>query len=167
MPRSRRTSTVFLWHANGVQQMTRPAAAAPAAPEAAPAPKPSPSSKRQYPRLDMKLPILYRVLGQASRIPTDVRPYLMAESKNISPIGLCLNLEEPLEPGTVLALTFHVLERREKFSAVGRVVWTEPAVPAGHHLTGLQFVVVEGDSVRREEHNRMESFIEELSTEAQ
>jgi Tfp pilus assembly protein PilZ len=175
MPRSRLTAkeSVFLWSASGVRQVQKPQAAPPEKasrpePEAKSQPQTHPSSKRRFPRLDMKLPILYRVLGErSSRIPPGVRPYLMAESTNISPIGLCVNLEEPLAAGTVLALTFHVMEKREKFSAVGRVVWFEPAQEPGHFLTGLQFVVVEGESVVREVHGRMESFIEELSAEAQ
>ena len=121
---------------------------------------------RRYPRLDLKLPILYKVLGQdSSLIPSNVRPYLMSESTNVSALGLCLNLPEEFAPGTVLALSIHMVDEREKFSAVGRVLWTQASTPDGHFLTGVQFVVVEGESVKKESQTRMEEVIRRLENE--
>ncbi len=151
----------FLWSSGGVRRIRRRArpreAAAPPPPRPA---VPAPAEQRRYPRLDVRLPILYKVIGDSpSLLPSQVRPYLLARSANLSPIGLCLDLEEELPPGAVVALTIHVPDKRERFSAVGRVVWTRPSAEPGRHLTGLQFVVVEGDGVKRESHSRVESLI--------
>jgi hypothetical protein len=124
------------------------------------------SESRRYPRLDLEFPILYKVLGETNqRIPSEVRPYLLARSTNVSPLGLCMSLGEKLPNGTVLALTLHVVDRREKFHAIGRVTWTRPAAELpGRFLTGIQFVVVEGETVKREEHTRMSDVIGEKET---
>lgn len=123
---------------------------------------------RRYPRLDLKLPIMYRILGEdASRIPPPVRPLLLAQSTNISPIGLCLSLAEELPPDTVLALSIHVMNPREKFSALGRVVWTKTGESPGEFLTGLQFVVIKDDGVVQEDHSRMEKLVRQLELAAE
>jgi hypothetical protein len=152
--------TLFLWTGGNIQKIRKPAKAPKEAPEPGPAVTLSPAEKRRYPRLDLKLPILYRVLGAgASKIPSTVRPYLLARTTNVSPLGLCLNLSEQLSVGTVLALSIHVLDNRERFSAVGQVLWTQSSDMPGHWLTGVQFVVVEGDTVKKEHQTRMESLM--------
>jgi hypothetical protein len=165
---ARDKDSLFVWSSGGIRRIRKkikellkpkPASASPLSP-------PGHSEHRRYPRLDLKLPILYKVLGEgASRIPTSVRPYLLAESSNVSPIGLCLSLEEPLPCDTVLALSIHMPEQRQKFSALGRVVWTRPADTPNHFLIGLQFVVVEKDKVREQDHSRMMDWVRLLEEE--
>ncbi len=159
--------TVYVWSGGGIEQIHKDSVENPSqlAPEANPAPRPE--DQRRFPRLDLKLPILYKVLGHnASRIPTHVRPYLLAQSTNISPIGLCFTLAEKFENGTVLALTIHVMEKKETFSAIGRVIWTQPADSTGHFLTGVEFVVVEEDKLKKDGHGRMRALMEEMDPKA-
>lgn len=145
---------LYLWTGNGIVRIRRPVqkTSPPAANGHALFPPEPLLEKRRYPRLDLELPILYKVLGEdIAKIPTKVRPFLMAQSTNVSPLGLCLNLVEQFNPGTVLALSIHVLEKREKFSAVGHVIWAKPSETPGYYLTGIRFVVVDGENVVREE----------------
>lgn len=157
----------YVWSGEGIVQVQKDSEESPSrnSPEANRAPRPE--DQRRYTRLDLKLPILYKVLGHsASRIPVSVRPYLMAQSTNISPIGLCFTLMEKFENGTVLALAIHSMEKKEKFSAIGRVIWTQPVETPGQFLTGVEFVVVEEDKLKKESHGRMEALIEELNLRA-
>jgi hypothetical protein len=149
---------VFLWSSSDIRTAPEdPPATHPGRDKTEPAPV---FESRRYPRLDLKLPILYRVLGAGhAPVPEPVRPFLLAQSRDLSPIGLCLALEEPLAVGTVLALAVHAVEQREKFEALARVVWCRPPEGGLGHLVGLQFVVVEGDRVREDRHARAEDLI--------
>jgi hypothetical protein len=153
--------TVFLWSSGGIRRSleeSRPVRA-PRRRKARP-PTSRVVESRRYPRLDLKLPILYRVVGDdLSRLPAAVRPALLAQTRDISPIGLCLSLAETLRPGDVLALTLHLMEQREKVEALARVVWCRPAGDSVHTLTGLQFVVTEEGKVREALHSRVEAMI--------
>ncbi|HRY30101.1 MAG TPA: PilZ domain-containing protein, partial [Elusimicrobiota bacterium] len=164
--RSASKESLFLWSADGVQRIRKRVRGFFSAPAVSSAVPPAPAADpRRYPRLDLKLPILYRVLsGGVSRLPPEIQPCLLAQSTNVSPIGLCLDLAEEMAPETVLALTIHVVDRREKFSAVGRVVWSKPSPQPGHFLTGLEFVVVKGENVKKEDHVRMEALTEEYGS---
>ncbi|HOW27924.1 MAG TPA: PilZ domain-containing protein [Elusimicrobiota bacterium] len=124
------------------------------------------SERRRYPRIDLSLPIMYKVVGSHySQLPANVQPYLMADSKNVSPIGVCLDLAEHLPSGAILTLSIHPPDSKESFSAMARVVWSQASETPGHYSTGLQFVVVEGDHVKAEGHTKIESLIRELETE--
>jgi hypothetical protein len=138
----------FFWGAEGIRRIDQaePAAAFPApVPAAAPEEPSAPLSAadhRRYPRIDLKLPILYRILAEEPTVAsTAVQPFVSSESDNISPSGACLMLAECLPKGAVLALSIH-LEDRKKISAVGRVVWSQPTDVPHHFLTGLEFIVV-------------------------
>jgi len=157
--------TLFIWTGGDIQRVHKTVDHHGASPRVH-APAPTSSEMRSYPRLDLKLPILYKVIGKDdSKLPSQVRPYLMAQSTNISPLGLCLNLPEHLEPGSILALSIHVVDQREKFNAVGRVLWTQVSPMPDHFLTGLQFVVVEDDVVKKEPHRRMADLIRRLEAQ--
>ena len=142
---SKQDDNEFLWGAEGIrrQEPSEPSSAPPApvnAPEGSP--PPSAADHRRYPRIDLKLPILYKILNEEPTVAsTAVRPFVQTESDNISPSGACLMLAETLPRGTVLALSIH-LEDRQKVSAVGKVVWSQPTDTPHHFLTGLEFVVV-------------------------
>jgi hypothetical protein len=156
----------YVWSGGGIEQVHKDAEGITAQSSPEPVHQPRPEDQRRYARLDLRLPILYKVLGiNSSRIPVQVRPYLLAQSTNISPIGLCFTLAEQFETGTVLALTIHMVEKREKYTAVGRVVWARPAEIPGHFLTGVEFVVVEEGNLKEDDHSRMEAFMRELNAQ--
>ena len=155
--------TVFVWSSSDIRCLTeeaRPVHPHFRRPEP---PLPVPLDSRRYPRLDLKLPILYRLVGEdISEAPVAIRPYLLAKSRDISPIGLCLSLEEAFPIGSLLALTIHLVEPKEKFEALARVVWSRLAGDSVHHLIGLQFVVVDGSHVKEDRHTRMEGLLHRL-----
>lgn len=164
-PSAQHRESLFVWTSGGIRHIQKKIKRIFFASKSLPPPADVlPAEQRNYPRLDLRLPILYKVVGEgASRIPPHVRPFLLARSTNVSPIGLCLNLEEELPRDTVLILTIHLLNSRQKFSAVGRVVWARAAEPPDHFLTGLQFVVVDKNNVELEEHARMADLVRRLS----
>lgn len=103
---------------------------------------PSGSENRRYPRIDLTLPILYKILPEEPLVSSQATlPDLPTKVDNISPTGACLVLAEKLPRGTNLALSLHVAGKGA-ISAVGRVVWSKPTETAHHYLTGLEFVVV-------------------------
>jgi hypothetical protein len=163
---------MFVWSSADIRRVAEPKRAPPAPPPAATGRQKRPRrasgtakntssvDSRRFPRLDLKLPILYRILqGDAGHLPAAVRAPLLAQSKDISPIGLCLSLEEQLSSGSLLELTLHMVERREKFEALARVVWSRPVGDSVHFLTGLQFVVVQDGRLREERHAQMEALV--------
>lgn len=116
---------------------------------------------RRYPRVDLRLSLQYRVLrGGPADIPSTVRPFLLAQSRDVTPLGMCLALSTALSIDSVLSLQVHGADGREKFEALGRVVWCRPAADGLLHLVGVQFVVVDGARVVGERHARVGSFLE-------
>ncbi len=100
--------------------------------------------KRRYPRLDLKFPILYKIIGnESSNIPSNVQSFLKAENTNISTNGICLSLGEEVGIGTIMALSLHFVEKRERLDALGRVVWCKPSHQSGCFLVGLEFAFVD------------------------
>lgn len=103
---------------------------------------PAGSENRRYPRIDLTLPILYKILPDEPLVASQATlPDLPTKVDNISPTGAGLVLAEKLPRGTSLALSLHVAGKGA-ISAVGRVVWSKPTETAHHYLTGLEFVVV-------------------------
>lgn len=100
------------------------------------------SENRRYPRIDLTLPILYKILPEEPMVAShSALPEHSTKVDNISPTGACLVLAEKLPKGTHLALSLHVAQKGA-ISAVGRVVWSKPTDTAHHYLTGLEFIVV-------------------------
>lgn len=97
---------------------------------------------RRYPRIDLTLPILYKILPEEPMVAShSAPPEHPTKVDNISPTGACLVLAEKLPKGTHLALSLHMAQKGA-ISAVGRVVWSKHTETAHHYLTGLEFVVV-------------------------
>lgn len=162
-PEEPAAGTVFVWSMGGIRSRSEERLPVPAKKRRRGATKTPVFDSRRYPRLDLRLPIQYRVLGESrSHVPEPVRPFLLAQSRDVSPLGLCLALDEPLASGSILALNVHLVEERERFEAVARVVWCRPAQGEARHLVGLQFVVVVGDKVVEDRHARMDAFLRTL-----
>lgn len=133
----------FHWTPDGIRRVeeTRRAAGPPSA-HPAKAEAPTSTDHRRYPRIDLKVPILYRVLHEEPAVASaGLHPMLPTQIDNISVTGAGLVLAERLPPGTMLSLSLH-LEDRKKISAVAKVVWSQPTDTPHHHLTGLDFIVV-------------------------
>lgn len=132
----------FHWSPGGI----RPPSATPRTrpPQDDVAPPPSHDEQRNYPRIDLRVPIVYRILdGEPMLASTAVAGTdKSGHSDNISAKGACLMLAEKLAKGTVLALTIHLPEPRQKISAVARVVWSTNTDVAHHHLIGLEFITL-------------------------
>jgi hypothetical protein len=101
-------------------------------------------NKRRVSRLDISVSVQYKVLsdGLGQSLP-EIRPYLESRSRNVSPLGACLNVRERMSPGTVLALSLEFMESRHKLSAVARVIWCRPSREGGRWFhAGLEFMVM-------------------------
>ncbi len=134
----------FHWSMEGIRREVEPAMRLkPVSPKASvEEDAPSGSENRRYPRIDLTLPILYKILPEEPLVASQATlPDLPTKVDNISPTGAGLVLAEKLPRGTNLALSLHVAGKGT-ISAVGRVVWSKPTETAHHYLTGLEFVVV-------------------------
>lgn len=132
----------FLWSHEGIH---------PRVGEAPPQPPPAAEAEgaidemdqRRYPRIDLKLPVLYRVMGEEPATASQtLSPETPAKADNISFTGACLVLAERLPAGTNVALSIHLPEERQKISAVAKVVWSQDTDVMHHFLTGLHFIVL-------------------------
>jgi|GEM_PF-1566479 len=106
---------------------------------------------RRFPRLDLKFPVLYKVLPETSTPGTSPPiEFSPTQGGNISGTGAGLVLAEHLPRGTLVELSIH-LEPRRIFGALGRVVWSRSLEAPHHHLTGFDFMMV-----YRKDHGRTE-----------
>jgi hypothetical protein len=134
----------FHWSMEGIRRQAEPEVRVKATPlkPSADDDAPAGAESRRYPRIDLTLPILYKILPEEPLLASqNAFPDLPTKVDNISPTGACLVLAEKLPKGTHLALSLHVAQKGV-ISAVGRVVWAKPTETAHHFLTGLEFVVV-------------------------
>jgi hypothetical protein len=142
-PSKKHDNNEFHWTPEGIRRVEEPAAPPAMVPTSANAFDPAPDAEsRRYPRIDLKVPILYRILTEEPNLASaGLHPDLPTRTDNISVTGAGLLLAENIAPGTLLALSIH-LENKKKISAVAKVVWSQPTETPHHHLTGLEFVVV-------------------------
>ena len=91
---------------------------------------PNPEEKRQHPRIDMRVPLTYRVRGKPiseSTISTD-----------LSAGGLSFISEKFLPIQTVLGLEFNILSR--SLSSSGQIKWISPVSHSDRNRIGIQFM---------------------------
>lgn len=85
-----------------------------------------PSDKRNHERLDFIGKVQYKLLR---------RPFKSVFSQNISAKGMCLLLDNEVNPGTILELCFEIPGRDTKIiSTYSQVVWQQ------NYLTGVEFI---------------------------
>jgi len=83
-------------------------------------------NKRTHDRLDFIEKVHYKLLKQ---------PYQSIFSQNISAMGMCLLLDEEVNPGTILELNFDMPGQEiETISTYSKVVWQRD------YLTGVEFI---------------------------
>ena len=103
------------------------------------------SDRRGAPRYRLDWPVRYQRTG--------VPPPVVAETRDVSPIGACLVLRERFERGAVLSLDFTVPARSTPLAVTGRIVWTREIPPRQGSqrldrlfLTGFQFYDVDHET---------------------
>ena len=79
-----------------------------------------PGERRKFPRLAASVDVEYNILKKKASLKQKTL------SKNISAGGICLIVYEKIEPGTELALRFHLSDSDYNIKAKGRVVWMSP-----------------------------------------
>ncbi len=135
--------SAFRWSHEGIRPPEAEEKRVPAAANENPAPAPTGPEQRRFPRIDLKLPVLYKIMADEPVLAsTALNPCFPTRSGNVSVQGACLVLAERLPGGTILALSIHLAENHDKLSAVARVVWAEGADVPHHFLTGIEFIVV-------------------------
>ena len=86
--------------------------------------------RRRYVRIDLCTQVEYEILPMQSP--------LKAETKNISAGGLCLLVDEEIQPGAVLHLKFYLPDKEKTcVESLGRVVWQKKDDRG--YLTGIEF----------------------------
>lgn len=92
------------------------------------------SEKRRFPRLKETCGLKYR------RIRSDTLPEegLDALTVNISGGGVCFEVEEVLEPGSLIAVELSLPEFEAPVVSLGRTVWCEPRTD-GRFEVGMEF----------------------------
>ena len=82
--------------------------------------------KRQHRRFHFLEPVsVFPVLPSKSGNIFEVQPQaLQAQARDISEGGVKLHLDRPLGPGSLLKLTFEVLQE-EEVEVFGKIIWTD------------------------------------------
>ena len=97
--------------------------------------------RRAYPRVEMRVPVKYRVIADLASPAFDK---IMAEvveqnSINISAGGACIRTDEPVSQDTVLLLMFEIPGTDAPVKTMARVAWCEDEGAAGYKV-GLQYL---------------------------
>lgn len=74
-------------------------------------------------------------------------------TRDISPLGMCLGVDEPERIGALLRIEVRQLDGQSIGATIGRVVWSEPTRD-GRYWIGLD-LLCEPDGVRSKWHRRM------------
>ncbi len=87
--------------------------------------------RRQFPRIDVDTNINFAVV-----IPS----YEAGTSRNISQVGLSMEMKRKLAVGTILRLEFDLPgDKPEHIEALGRIMWQRPS-SEDNFLTGIKFL---------------------------
>ena len=82
-----------------------------------------------------------------------------AETVNLSPSGICLRTDEPLEPGSQLAMEIDLETYPEPVVALGRVIWCEREKE--RHMIGVCFTWLRDED--RQDLQRISDYLESRS----
>jgi len=90
-------------------------------------------NKRKYPRLDISLDTRYRVLESLGEHAETV-------TKNISERGICIPLDEHVEPGTRLEITITIPNEPVPVQGIGQIAWVRKNESTGLYEAGIELV---------------------------
>ncbi len=94
--------------------------------------------RRRYVRIDLCIEVEYKVLSE-ERAPGGTK------SKNISEGGMCFLARDKIKKGALLALKFHLPDRkRSVIDCKGRVIWQSKEGEG--YLTGIEFIDLDTNS---------------------
>lgn len=86
--------------------------------------------KRRFPRLDVKIPVAYRIRG---------RPELNnALSSNLSIRGINFKAADFIPPQTLMAININILSH--SVNPMGKVIWSSPIAHSDQFRVGVGFV---------------------------
>jgi len=106
------------------------------------------NERRQFPRLDVKVTVKYKILtNMEKRIFADFESYVNeAQAKNVSVDGLCIITPNLLENHTIMALEMIFPEQKAPLRALGRVIWSKPDENTSGFCSGVEFVAIKDKS---------------------
>jgi len=106
--------------------------------------------KRAYPRIEMRVPIKYRLIASLNDLDFDpvVEEIFERNTINMSAGGACIHTDEALEPDSILLIMFEVPGMRTPMKTVARVIWCREEGAAGFHV-GLQYISMTEEQIDR------------------
>ena len=107
------------------------------------------AERRAYPRVEMRVPISYRIIACLGEMDLDpLTEKIMEENTiNLSAGGACIRVDEKLNPEHVLLLMFQLPGLPEPVKAVARVVWCHDEGAAGFQV-GLQYISMTEEQIQ-------------------
>lgn|GEM_PF-2403647 len=104
--------------------------------------------RRGYPRVDLRLPLKYRVLAHVNteefeRISQEVQK---KDTLNVSPSGACFRTSEYLSTDTVLLLVFKFPSLPKPMRAVASVVWCREEED-GDYKVGVRYLATRPEAL--------------------
>lgn len=97
------------------------------------------AEKRKFLRLNVGCEVSHKALS-ADSASSD-----KSQTKNISAGGLCLIVDEKLNPGTILELDFVLPDKKNTIKAKSRVAWIKPfkiGSETEHYDCGVEFTQI-------------------------
>ena len=118
--------------------------------------------RRKFPRVPTSASLHY---SQASQPEWSSMEQQIAQTKNLSPMGLCFTAANPVSPGTILRLSLDLPEFSDELSGLGRVIWCHPESDSPGYQIGLEFIAVSSNRVSPALHKLAESLMAAYESE--
>ena len=91
--------------------------------------------QRKYPRVKERCQVKYRVVPETALEPEDGGGVAV----NISGGGMCLSTDEPVKPGSMIAVEMSLADLPTPVISLGRVVWCERVEAGTGYEIGVEF----------------------------
>lgn len=105
--------------------------------------------KRAYPRVEMRIPVKYRVVADLNQVSLDrvVSEVVEQNSINMSAGGACIRTDEKLPQDAIVVLMFEIPGMGGPVKTVAKVAWCEEDAAIGFKV-GLQYLLLSEEQVK-------------------
>lgn len=121
------------------------------------------AEKRKFPRLKVEVDVEFRTIEDLDETKTTTinRNFETRKTKDISPMGVCIESGRYIEPGSILELKFKFPGQTSH--GIGRVIWSRDLSGDGDFCCGLEFLAVAHGKIDQFANNIAQYYFEQFT----